>query len=128
MAFRYFWNLPFVTGCAAYAVNRWILKPRFPGGFLHAHFNDLWLIPAALPPMLWVHRRLGLRSHDEPPRWSEIGLHLLVWSLICEVIGPHWVPGTTGDWRDVLAYATGAIAAGLWWQHAPRRQSAPSRR
>ena len=42
------------------------------------------LIPAALPFALWLQRRLNLRPHDQPPRWSEIILHLVAWSVAAE--------------------------------------------
>jgi hypothetical protein len=41
--------------------------------------------------------------------------------MICEMIGPRRVSGTTGDWRDVIAYTLGALAAGFWWHRFPRR-------
>ncbi len=103
---------------ALYALNRWALKPHLHSGFLHDHFNDVLLIPAALPLVLWAQRRLGWRDHDGPPRWSEIGLHLAIWGVICEVAGPHLAAHATGDWRDLVAYAAGAAVAGLWWQRA----------
>jgi hypothetical protein len=114
--FRYLRDPLFLMGCGLYAVNRWLLKPHFSGGFLHSHFNDLWLIPCALPPILWLHRQLGLRSHDHPPQSLEIVCHLIFWSVLFEWIGPHFVAYTTGDPLDVMAYTLGAIFGGLWWQ------------
>lgn len=105
---------------ALYALNRWGLKPHLVGGFFHDHFNDLLLIPAALPFVLWAQRRLGWRPHDGPPGAGEIGLHLLVWGLLCEVAGPYLVAHATGDWRDLVAYAAGALVAGVWWQTAAK--------
>lgn len=114
--FRYLRDPLFLVGCTAYALNRWLVKPHVHAGFFHSHFNDCWLIPCALPPILWLHRRLGLRSHDTPPQVCEITLHLIFWSLLFEWIGPKFVPHTTGDPLDVLAYAAGAVVACLWWQ------------
>jgi len=37
-----------------------------------SHFNDLLLIPCALPTVLLLQRWCKLRSHDEPPRPGEI--------------------------------------------------------
>ena len=111
-----YWRDPlFVLACAAYAVNRWLVKPYVHAGFIHSYFNDLWLIPCALPLLLWLHRRLGLRKHDQAPAISEIALHLAFWSCLFEWIGPHFVKHTTGDPLDALAYAAGAAIAGLWW-------------
>ena len=105
----------FLAGCAAYAINRWLVKPHVHTGFFHAHFNDCWLIPCALPPVLWLHRRLGLRLHDGKPQLSEIISHLVFWSIMFEWIGPKFVSRATADPLDVIAYAAGALVAGLWW-------------
>jgi hypothetical protein len=105
----------FLLGCAAYLVNRWLVKPHFHGGIFHSQFNDFWLIPCALPPILWLHRQLGLRTHDAAPRLTEIVCHLAFWSALFEWIGPKFVAHTTGDFADVIAYTVGAIFAALWW-------------
>jgi hypothetical protein len=113
--FRYLRDPLFLLGCAAYATNRWLVKPHVAVRFFHDQFDDCWLIPCALPPVLWLHRRLGLRAHDAAPQSSEIGLHLVFWSVLFEWLGPKFVPHTTGDPWDVLAYAAGAVMAALWW-------------
>lgn len=93
--------------------------------FLHGTFNDLLLIPAALPILLWIERMIGLRTHDRPPTALEIGAHWAIWSVIAEGIGPRIFPGVVGDGWDVVAYAAGALAAGLWWNlHVFTRNSA----
>jgi len=114
--FGYLRDPLFLVGCGGYVVNRWLVKPHVPAGFFHSYFNDLWLIPCALPLILWLHRQLGLRTHDQPPQFSEILPHLLFWSALFEWLGPRFVLHTTGDPLDVLAYAIGATLAGLWWQ------------
>jgi hypothetical protein len=118
--FRYWSDPLFLLGCGAYALNRWLIKPHVTGGFVHSHFNDLWLVPCALPPILWLHRRLQLRSHDDPPSAAEIATHLVFWSLLFEWLGPNFVAHTTGDPADVLAYVIGAIVAGAWWHREHR--------
>ncbi|MCX6956162.1 MAG: hypothetical protein NTV51_28845 [Verrucomicrobia bacterium] len=106
-----------LLACAGYALNRWALRPVgwAAGPFMRGHFNDLLLIPAALPLLLWLQRRLGLRAADGPPSWREIALHLVVWSVAAEAIAPQLWHHATGDWLDVAAYATGAVVAGCWW-------------
>lgn len=112
-----YWRDPlFLIGCAAYALNRWLLKPHLASRFLHGYFNDLWLIPCALPPILWLHRRLRLRAEDSYPQISEIALHFVFWSILFEYIGPKFMPHTVGDPLDVIAYAAGAVVAGIWWR------------
>ena len=122
--FRYFADPLFLACCALYAVNRWLIKPLVPIAFFHNWFSDLLLIPCALPPLLWVQSHLGLRSRDTAPAWREIGFHLVVWSVLFEVIGPFIYPRAVGDWRDVLAYLAGGLVAGWWWNVAPRRAQA----
>ncbi len=105
-----------LVACACYAANRWLLPATLRGAFLRNHFSDLLLIPAALPLILWVQRRLGLRASDAKPRWSEIFLHLGVWSVAAEVIAPWCFSHATGDPRDVAAYTVGALVSGWIWR------------
>jgi len=110
-----YWRDPlFLVSCALYVLNRWALKPHLHSSFLHDQFNDLLLIPCALPLVLWLQRRLRLRTHDLPPTIGEIALHLAVWSVLFEAIGPRVLP-VTGDLFDVLAYFVGGAFAVLWW-------------
>ena len=124
-SFRYLRDHLFLLSCSLYAVNRWIVKPRVHSAFLHNHFNDLLLIPCALPPLLWLQRQLGLRAHDRPPGAGEIALYLAVWSVLFEVIGPHLMRRATGDPYDVVAYVLGGVLAWLFW-HRPRLAAAGS--
>lgn len=121
--FRYFRDAMFLIACLAYGLNRCVIKPYVPSGFMAFHFNDLWLIPCCLPPVLWLHRRLGLRADDAPPRLGEIAGHLVFWSLMFEWLIPQITHGS-GDPRDVLAYAAGALVAGLWWNWKPNPTAA----
>lgn len=115
-----FWRDPFfVGGCVLYGVNRWLVKPHVHSLFLRGYFNDVLLIPCALPVVLWLQRRLGLRTLDTPPTPGEIVFHLVVWSLLFEVVGPHLMR-VTGDPLDVLAYTVGGALAGVWWHRLKR--------
>src|SRR3954469_25552592 len=105
--FRYAGDPLFIFCCAAYAVNRWALKPHSHSAFLHGYFNDLLLIPCALPLALWIQRRCGARGHDEFPSAGEVLFHLTIWSVLFEVIGPRLMLHATGDALDVLAYSAG---------------------
>ncbi|MBL9216147.1 MAG: hypothetical protein JNG83_11780 [Opitutaceae bacterium] len=113
--FRYALDPLCLAACGLYAAGRWGLQPRVAGGFWHHPFTDLLLIPAGLPLVLWLQRRLGLRPHDRPPHWAEVGLHLIVWTVAAEVLAPRLAGSAVGDWRDALAYAAGALVAGGWW-------------
>jgi hypothetical protein len=120
--FGYLRDRLFQLCCGLYAVNRWLVKPHVHSAFLRNHFNDLLLIPCALPPVLLAQRWLGWRNHDDGPTVGEIALHLLVWSILFEVAGPHIFRWATGDPWDVVAYFAGGILAGLWWQRTWFRQ------
>src|ERR1051325_10326303 len=113
--FRYALDPLCLVCCALYGLNRWGIKPHTEIAFFRFWFNDLLLIPCALPPLLQVHRWLRWRRDDRPPMVSEIAGHLLLWSLLFEAIGPHVMSGVTGDWRDVVAYALGAFVALCCW-------------
>ena len=116
--FGYARNPLCLLACASYAANRWLVPLALKGVFLRGYFADCLLIPAALPLMLWVHRRLGLRHEDGPPRWDEIALHVVVWSIAAELVAPHLFARAHGDPWDVVAYAGGAVVSGLVWQRA----------
>jgi SAM-dependent methyltransferase len=113
--FGYVFDPLFLICCGFYAINRWLIKPHCHIVFFHSWFSDLWLIPCALPPVLLIHRWLGLRTHDEPPTFGEICAHLVGWSILFEVIGPH-IMRTTGDPWDAVAYSFGAAVGFLWWR------------
>ncbi|MEQ1854479.1 MAG: hypothetical protein ABMA01_23150 [Chthoniobacteraceae bacterium] len=123
-AFRYWRDPVCLAACAAYAVNRCLLKPHFAmGPFMRGHFADFLLIPAALPLVLWFQRRLGLRTHDGVPTGGEILLHLALWAFIAEGAGPFLTHHGTADWWDVQSYSAGAAACYvLWhWREIPCR-------
>ena len=100
---------------ALYVLNRWLIKPLVEPGFFAWWFNDLLLVPCAVPVLLWLERLCGLRRHDAPPTGTEILTVLILWSILFEVVAPHLFAHATGDWRDVLAYAAGAVFAWWWW-------------
>jgi hypothetical protein len=114
--FRYLRDELFLLSTSLYALNRWLIKPHVHNSFLRFHFNDLLLMPCALPPLLLMQRMLRLREHDEMPSIGEIGLYLVVWSILFEIVGPHILLRATGDPLDVLAYICGAGIAACWWQ------------
>ena len=101
--------------CSLYALNRWWIKPHTHNAFMHNHFNDMLLMPCALPVLLLMQRWLRLRETDDPPTWGEIALYTVFWSILFEGIGPHIIRHSVGDPWDVVVYFVGGIAAGLWW-------------
>jgi hypothetical protein len=122
-----YWRDPLcLMGCVLYATNRWLIKPHVHSAFMKNHFNDVLLIPCALPWLLLLERWMRLRKNDEVPTVGEIAMSLVIWSILFEVIGPHLMRRATGDPWDVVAYVAGGIVAGLWWHRASwmrRRQT-----
>ena len=124
--FRYAFDPVCLSACALYAVNRFAIKPHVGPGFFHSQFNDVLLIPAALPLLLWVYRRVGWRRDDAPPSSREVALYTAVWAVICEGVGPRMMPqyGVADGW-DVVAYAAGAAVAWIFWNRVARRSGRP---
>lgn len=114
--YRYAGDPICLASWALYGCNRFLVPWSMKGPFLRFHFNDVLFIPAVLPLMLWVHRKLGLRHDDAPPRGDEVWLHLVVWSVAAEVVAPRLSHRATGDVWDVVAYAAGALGAQLLWR------------
>jgi len=121
--FRPVCNPLFIGACVAYAINRWWLAPATHHPVLINWFNDLLLIPCALPPLVALYHALGLRGTTAPPRGREILCHLLLWIPLFEWIGPRFVPGTTADPLDAVAYCLGGFLAHAFWR---RRQELPA--
>jgi hypothetical protein len=123
--FRYVLDRLCLLACCSYAINRWVVKPHTHNPFLRYHFNDVLLIPCALPPLLLLQRWMNLRRHDRPPNAAEIAFHLVIWSILFEVIGPHIISRATGDPWDVVSYVAGGGLAWLWWNRHELVQMRP---
>ena len=80
--------------------------------------------PAGLPLWLWLERRIGWRHDDRMPEWREIVFVLVTWTIAAELVAPRMFPQATGDAWDALAYAGGAVVAGLLWQRTTRSRRA----
>ena len=118
MAFRYARDPVCLVACTCYALNRWCVPAAMKGVFLRGHFADVLFVPAALPLMLWVQRKFGLRATDTAPAPMEVLMHLAIWSFAAEVLGPRLFARATGDPWDVVAYAAGSLIAALFWRSA----------
>jgi hypothetical protein len=115
-------NPVFIFAVAAYLTNRFLVKPSLPPTevFFRGYFDDLLLIPAALPVVLAPLQVIGVRRQDIPPTAGEIVTVLIVWSLAFEVAGPFVFSRTTGDPYDIVAYASGALIAYFVWNGGSR--------
>ncbi|MGH9594524.1 MAG: hypothetical protein ACRD5L_15645, partial [Bryobacteraceae bacterium] len=89
-AFGYYRDPIFLSCAAVYLINREVIKPHLShySAFFHGHLNDCLFVPVMLPLFLWVYRKLKLRPDDAPPRWWEVALHVIAWSLFFKWIGP----------------------------------------
>lgn len=96
-------------------MNRWLLKTSLDSEFLTGRFNDLLLIPSALPWVLWIQDLLGWRAQGAYPSTGEIAGHLVVWSAIAEGLMPMMSHRFTADPMDVVAYSLGAVLAHAFW-------------
>ncbi len=117
--FRYYADPVCIACLLIYPLNRFYLKPRHIGGwFTHGYLNDVICLPLFLPMILYAQRLTGLRRYDGYPRWWEIVQHWAIFSIVFEVVLPRMGPAfdTTADPWDVLAYAVGGTAAGIWWR------------
>ena len=129
--FGYLHDRLFWVSSAAYAFNRLFLKFHlaalrdshfhFVWSLFHSHFDDLLLLPVALPVVLWIQRLLGLRKNDFPPSWTEMVLHLGIWSVMCKFVGPFWLKVGTADPWDLMAFTLGGVAACLWWNRSAEK-------
>lgn len=123
-----FWRDPVCLGSwALYVLNRFWLVPAFAlhWPLLRDHLGDSLLIPAALPPLLWVRSRAGLRPYRGFPSWREIVFWTALSSVFFEFLGPRLLHRSVGDWGDVVAYWVGATVAGLWWHALYAGKNAP---
>lgn len=132
-----YWRDPICLSAAAtYIGYRWLIPVAWQTPLWSGHFADLLLIPAGLPLWLWLERRIGWRSDDQMPRWREIAFALVTWAVAAELIAPRMFSQATGDVWDAVAYACGAVIAGLLWQRGtgprdavgdltPRQESLP---
>ncbi len=119
MNFRYVQDPLFLLCMFAYAINRFVLKGLWQEGFVHDYLNNLICIPFLVPIMLYIERKLGMRSHDAAPHWYEVLIPIVVWSVVFEVLLPLH-PSLRGvvvaDHMDVLFCVLGGCVAGLFWQ------------
>jgi hypothetical protein len=107
----------FIFSCLLYLGNRFLLKSFLPDEevFFHNYFNDLLLIPCALPPALLIDRLLFIRSLDGFPSFKEILIHLITWSLLFEWVGPIFIKNATSDLGDVFSYWVGGVVSWVLW-------------
>jgi hypothetical protein len=117
LMFLYIRDPLFLSSCLLYACNQFLLKPLLPNEelFFHGYFNDLLLIPCALPPLLLIHQYLSIRGSNELPSFQEVLTHLIIWSLLFEWIGPILIATATSDLGDIFSYWAGGMVSWMLW-------------
>lgn len=127
-SFGYLADKTFLTACLIYAANRFLGKPLLGDSFdfLRNHLDDCLLIPAALPPLLYTFRKLGLRGDDRPPTFREVAEWTLIWSFAFEWAFPRFLHKGVSDFWDVLGYVVGGFVSWLFWRvRAGHRKDPP---
>ena len=118
MPFRYLRDPVFLTCLAAYFLN-WTLEEFSLSPVLaQCYLNDVICIPFWVPMMVWVAKNLGWRSHDRRPDKTEIGVPLIMFAVVFEVVLPltdTFRNKTIADPYDVQCYVLGAVAANWLW-------------
>lgn len=114
-----FANPLFMISLAAYCLNTLVAKYHsVDSHFLKFYFNDLLLVPCALPPILCLISIAGFRDSNKPPSFIEVLICLCIWSIAFEVVGPLVSQKSTADPFDVGAYwIGGAVSWSLWNYH-----------
>lgn len=82
---------------------------------MRSYFNDLFLVPVALPVALYLTKLLKFRGNHHPTL-SEIFTCLIIWSVIFEYISPKYFDKGVADVCDVLAYSVGAVVSFIIWR------------
>ncbi len=114
-----YWRDPvFLISLAVYVVNRMVIKPGLHhySPFFHGHLDDTLTVPVALPIYLLAYRWIGFRPDDQPPRWWEAGLHVLVWIVFFKQFAPHVLHRGVADPIDSWCIAAGGFFAWMFWQ------------
>src|SRR3989339_427087 len=81
--FAYLRDTLFIIVVIIYFLNRFLIKPLtiHHTTFFASYLNDLICMPFWLPIVLFVTRKVRLRTHDEPPDIYELGFYLILWSF-----------------------------------------------
>lgn len=113
----------FIISVILYLINSLTIRMGINNNyFMRNYFNDLLLIPVALPIVLYLIKLFKFRN-DNYPSFSEIFICLIVWSIMFEFVGPKIMNKGTADIYDVLAYSVGAIISYAIWRIQVLRKS-----
>jgi hypothetical protein len=118
--FKYLTDPLFLLSSVAYAINKTLLVftkgSNWASAFLASYFNDLLLVPVAIPIILFFSKTLAFRPRSLSPSLPEVAIPVLIWSIAFEVVGPYVFRRGVSDPFDVIAYCFGGFASWLFWQ------------
>ncbi|HAC62108.1 MAG TPA: hypothetical protein DCF68_00880 [Cyanothece sp. UBA12306] len=119
MNFLYLKDPLFLSCFILYFFNRYGLEKMLNIAFFSSYLNDLICVPFLVPIMLYVQHKIGLREDNTPPKFYEIIIPVIIWSVIFEVIlpqNPIISHLAIADPYDVVCYIIGGLIAGIIWQ------------
>ncbi len=121
MPFRYLKDPFFLTCFTVYWLHRVARQWNCSTSLLDAYLNDVICVGFWVPIILWGHRKIGLRKHDDVPAALEIVIPAIIWAFAFEVLlpaSPRWSRYAVADPNDVCCYFAGGLAAMVYWQRA----------
>ena len=118
MHFRYLLDPLFLFCQLTYWVNWGLEEFSLSPPLMQCYLNDVVCIPFWIPTIVFVARKLGWRNHDRRPDVIEIGIPLIMFAAVFEVILPSTAmfrSKAIADPYDVQCYMLGAVAANWLW-------------
>jgi hypothetical protein len=92
-----------------YALNHFVIKPNCSILFFHYYLNDLFAMPFVI-----AYSNLLISFVGKPAFSINTRLRISLLTLLCiaiwEGVGPCFIPNSTRDLYDVIAYSTGSTA------------------
>ncbi len=104
-----------IIAITCYALHKCWQAVYPDSGWMDHYWNDLWMLPCALPLILSVYGLLGLRELAIRPSGAEILWHGVLWGLMAEFVGPLCFKHAVGDPWDLVAYAVGGFVLFYRW-------------
>lgn len=90
-----------------------LLRMHIP--IIDSYLDPILLMPILLHLLLWEQRLLFKKGDHFVFSWVQLTILFLVVSFITEYLFPLWQPRFTADFFDVLCYALGTIAFGVFF-------------
>jgi len=117
MKFKYIFDPLFLFSITLYSINKCFFSgsENWNYAFCNYYLNDLLLVPVLVPIILFLSRILKFREYYSYPKYLEIVIPLVIWSVAFEIIGPFYFTKGTSDPIDVLVYCIGGLISWIIW-------------